>query len=287
MGVFEWPAFADGTKAVAEAVAQADAFSVVGGADSIRALNELGLLDNVVSWASTGGGAALELLEGKELPGVAVIPGLGERPPERDDLAAVDGASARLRGEIEPRARRGVVVRDELEARVRPDEAGHLRDVDRIVEAPHAPFGDRERLGAMSPVERLCRGPLGTVSRLVVEVVRDHVHVGVAREDAAAELPRTLGAPKPCGFQTIRSFGWVEGKSPWAPGRCSRESFAFISSAVPPRAMIAIRANAFRSRPWSARRRGASRSRCTRRRSPNRRSSPGTGAGRSAVPASG
>ena len=73
MGVFEWPAFAHGTKAVAEAVAGAEAFSVVGGADSIRALNELGLLDRV-SWASTGGGAALELLEGKELPGVAVIP---------------------------------------------------------------------------------------------------------------------------------------------------------------------------------------------------------------------
>jgi phosphoglycerate kinase len=73
MGVFEWPRFAEGTKAVAEAVAGSDAFSVVGGADSIHALNELGLLDRV-SWASTGGGAALELLEGKELPGVAVIP---------------------------------------------------------------------------------------------------------------------------------------------------------------------------------------------------------------------
>jgi phosphoglycerate kinase len=73
MGVFEWPRFAEGTKAVAEAVAGADAFSVVGGADSIRALNELGLTDRV-SWASTGGGAALELLEGKELPGVAAIP---------------------------------------------------------------------------------------------------------------------------------------------------------------------------------------------------------------------
>jgi phosphoglycerate kinase len=73
MGVFEWTAFAAGTKAVAEAVAAADAFSVVGGADSIRALNELGLTDRV-SWASTGGGAALELLEGKELPGVAAIP---------------------------------------------------------------------------------------------------------------------------------------------------------------------------------------------------------------------
>jgi len=73
MGVFEWPRFAAGTKAVAEAVAGADAFSVVGGADSIRALNELGLTDQV-SWASTGGGAALALLEGKQLPGVAVIP---------------------------------------------------------------------------------------------------------------------------------------------------------------------------------------------------------------------
>ena len=73
MGVFEWPRFAEGTKAVAEAVAGADAFSVVGGADSIRALNELGLTDKV-SWASTGGGAALELLEGTDLPGVSVIP---------------------------------------------------------------------------------------------------------------------------------------------------------------------------------------------------------------------
>ena len=73
MGVFEWPPFAAGTRAVAEAVAAAEAFSVVGGADSARALRELGLQD-AVSWLSTGGGAALELLEGKELPGVAVIP---------------------------------------------------------------------------------------------------------------------------------------------------------------------------------------------------------------------
>ena len=73
MGVFEWPRFAEGTKAVAEAVANAEAHTVVGGADSIRALTELGLV-NRVDWASTGGGAALELLEGKELPGVAAIP---------------------------------------------------------------------------------------------------------------------------------------------------------------------------------------------------------------------
>jgi phosphoglycerate kinase len=74
MGVFEWPRFAGGTKAVAEAVAANEqAFAVVGGADSVRALNELGLADKV-SWVSTGGGASLELLEGKELPGVAAIP---------------------------------------------------------------------------------------------------------------------------------------------------------------------------------------------------------------------
>ena len=73
MGVFEWQPFAAGTKAVAEAVAKADAHSVVGGADSVRALTEMGLVDEV-DWASTGGGAALEFLEGKELPGVAAIP---------------------------------------------------------------------------------------------------------------------------------------------------------------------------------------------------------------------
>jgi phosphoglycerate kinase len=73
MGVFEWPRFSEGTKAVAEAVASAEAHSVVGGADSARALSDLGLADKV-SWLSTGGGAALELLEGKELPGVSVIP---------------------------------------------------------------------------------------------------------------------------------------------------------------------------------------------------------------------
>jgi phosphoglycerate kinase len=73
MGVFEWPRFAEGTRAVAEAVADLDGFTVVGGADSVRALHELGLARRV-SWVSTGGGAALEFLEGKELPGVAVIP---------------------------------------------------------------------------------------------------------------------------------------------------------------------------------------------------------------------
>jgi phosphoglycerate kinase len=73
MGVFEWPRFAEGTKAVAEAVAAADAHTVVGGGDSVRAVEELGVAERI-DWISTGGGAALELLEGKELPGVVAIP---------------------------------------------------------------------------------------------------------------------------------------------------------------------------------------------------------------------
>jgi phosphoglycerate kinase len=73
MGVFEWPRFAEGTKAVAQAVADCAGFTVVGGGDSVRAINELGLEERI-SWVSTGGGASLELLEGRELPGVAAIP---------------------------------------------------------------------------------------------------------------------------------------------------------------------------------------------------------------------
>jgi phosphoglycerate kinase len=79
MGVFEWPRFAAGTQAVARAVASADGHTVVGGGDSVRAVEELGLADRI-DWISTGGGAALELLEGKELPGVAAIP---EAQPDR------------------------------------------------------------------------------------------------------------------------------------------------------------------------------------------------------------
>jgi phosphoglycerate kinase len=73
MGVFEWPRFAEGTKAVAQAVAESEGYTVVGGGDSVRAIQELGVADRI-SWVSTGGGASLELLEGKALPGVAAIP---------------------------------------------------------------------------------------------------------------------------------------------------------------------------------------------------------------------
>jgi phosphoglycerate kinase len=73
MGVFEWPRFAAGTKAVAEAVARCSGRTVVGGGDSVRAVEELGLAEQI-DWVSTGGGASLELIEGRELPGVAAIP---------------------------------------------------------------------------------------------------------------------------------------------------------------------------------------------------------------------
>ena len=60
MGVFEWPRFAEGTNAIAQAVADADAHTVVGGGDSVRAIEEAGLADRI-DWVSTGGGASLEL----------------------------------------------------------------------------------------------------------------------------------------------------------------------------------------------------------------------------------
>jgi phosphoglycerate kinase len=72
MGVFEFPRFAEGTYAVAKAVADSGAVSIIGGGDSVSAINQSGLSDKITH-ISTGGGASLEMLEGLELPGVALI----------------------------------------------------------------------------------------------------------------------------------------------------------------------------------------------------------------------
>ena len=72
MGVFEMDQFAKGTEAVARAIANSDCTSIIGGGDSVAAINKFGLADKM-SWISTGGGASMELVEGKALPGVEAL----------------------------------------------------------------------------------------------------------------------------------------------------------------------------------------------------------------------
>jgi phosphoglycerate kinase len=72
MGIFEIPEFSRGTTAIAEALAASDATTIIGGGDSVTAIKQAGLADKM-TFISTGGGASLELLEGKQLPGVAAL----------------------------------------------------------------------------------------------------------------------------------------------------------------------------------------------------------------------
>ena len=72
IGVFEFDAFADGTRALAEAIAASRAFSIAGGGDTVAAIHKFGVADRI-SYISTAGGAFLEFLEGKTLPAVAIL----------------------------------------------------------------------------------------------------------------------------------------------------------------------------------------------------------------------
>jgi phosphoglycerate kinase len=83
MGLFENAAFSNGTTGVAQALVDSEAFTVVGGGDSAAAIRQAGL-ESKVSFVSTGGGAALELLEGKRLPGVEAL--RGARLPETPEM---------------------------------------------------------------------------------------------------------------------------------------------------------------------------------------------------------
>ena len=72
MGIFEYPQFADGTRAVAEALAETDAFTLAGGGDTVAAIEQFDISERI-DYISTGGGAFLEFIEGKSLPGIEAL----------------------------------------------------------------------------------------------------------------------------------------------------------------------------------------------------------------------
>ena len=166
MGVFEWPRFAEGTFAVARALADCDGFTVVGGGDSVRAVHDAGVADRI-SWISTGGGASLELLEGRELPGCGRDPGpsVGSSDADRRQLEDVQGPARD--GRVLPRAARrrpaGRRRRRRLPAvrLARDGRPGARRHRDRRLRA-ELPLGARGRVHRRDLAARCCRSSAST-----------------------------------------------------------------------------------------------------------------------------